>query len=511
MKKLKDEKFYSSVFNFLAILLFGGLFLAGIVYTGHNPEIYDEFVVLEFNNPLLILAFILIGTVFLFLAALLYDKILKKIPGNILLGIFMAAGLILALSYAWTTATEAQADALSLAKVASEINAGIAEPYAVDSYIGVYSHQLGFVTVLRVFFKLFGDFNYKAIQTVFAFLVPLMMLSGSQIIRILLKTRKELAGKCEFFYLLLMFCCLPMYMYVLFVYGDILYTALTLVAAWIMLSTFDRFAWWKAFLFGLICGFEYLCKSNSLIVFVALAIVMIISSIDKGKRKSSLSMLVFMLVFILALPKINDSMYKNLMPNSKAMPSIAWIGMGMNDDYGRAGWHNYYNQIAFEAADYDADKTKVLVLHDIRAVLGVWAHNPLYMLDFLNRKANRQWNAPLYQGIVMNNSFKAELQSGIGAWVYANPSVQLFLEHFMKIYQICMYGFVFLGLILGRKEKKPIMYYCLLIAVFGGFLFSLMWEAKTRYIFPYLMMTIPYFAINVAVVFDKFRGGHRNV
>ena len=43
----------------------------------------------------------------------------------------------------------------------------------------------------------------------------------------------------------------------------------------------------------------------------------------------------------------------------------------------------------------------------------------------------------------------------------------------------------------------PMEWYLLLIAVFGGFLFSLMWEAKTRYILPYLFMQIPYMAMGI--------------
>lgn len=37
----------------------------------------------------------------------------------------------------------------------------------------------------------------------------------------------------------------------------------------------------------------------------------------------------------------------------------------------------------------------------------------------------------------------------------------------------------------------------IMIAVFGGFLFSLLWEAKTRYVFPYLLMELPYAAMGI--------------
>ena len=489
----------------MATVLAAVLFVSAIVYTGYNYEIYDEFVTLKINNPLMIIAFLLAGIGFLTGMSFLYDKLIKKAPRAVVLGVFMIVGFAVAVLYARTTATRAQADALCLATVASEINSGTAGVYAYDSYIGVYSHQLGFVTILRILFRIFGDMNYKAVQTVMAFLVPIIMISGSGFIRILMKDNRELSGKCEFIYLVLSLINIPVYMYVIYVYGDIAYTALSVLGAWILLSALDSFNVFKAVLFGLVCALDYLCKSNSLIVFVAFFVVLVISLLERGKRKASVILLVSMIFFLLIIPKLNDRAYKAYMPGTDSMPSIAWVGMGMNDDYGRAGWNNFYNQIAFAEAGYDAEATGERVKADIRATVGVWAHNPGYMLDFLNRKMNLQWNTPLYQGLVMNNSFDADKQTSLGAFVYGSSGVQLFLQYFMKVFQITMYAVMFFGLLFFGTHRKSIADYVLLIAVFGGFLFSMIWEAKTRYIFPYLVMLVPYFAVFAVLLIDRFR------
>ena len=36
--------------------------------------------------------------------------------------------------------------------------------------------------------------------------------------------------------------------------------------------------------------------------------------------------------------------------------------------------------------------------------------------------------------------------------------------------------------------------YSLLIGIFGGILFTMLWEAKSRYVFPYLLLLLPYAA-----------------
>ena len=70
----------------------------------------------------------------------------------------------------------------------------------------------------------------------------------------------------------------------------------------------------------------------------------------------------------------------------------------------------------------------------------------------------------------------------------------------MKIFQMILYASILCLLIARHKDWMRIDKYVLLIAVFGGFLFSLIWEAKTRYIFPYLLMMLPYMAVGADVI-----------
>ena len=83
----------------------------------------------------------------------------------------------------------------------------------------------------------------------------------------------------------------------------------------------------------------------------------------------------------------------------------------------------------------------------------------------------------------------------------------------MNIYQILVYGGVLFLLAEKRRQWTTIENYILLICVFGGFLFSLMWEAKTRYVFPYFIAMIPYGAAGVWALLEvldrKIRKTHK--
>lgn len=170
--------------------------------------------------------------------------------------------------------------------------------------------------------------------------------------------------------------------------------------------------------------------------------------------------------------------------------------MGLNDDYGQAGWYNGYNYNAFDEVEYDLERAGERARKDLQTYIDLYSDNPRYMLDFFVRKMNAQWNAPMYQGIAMNARIVEE-QPPLVDDIFHHGSVSKLIESMMKIYQLLLYGSILFLLAAKRKYIAQIEWYALLIAVFGGFLFSLIWEAKTRYVLPYLFMQIPYMAVGV--------------
>lgn len=69
---------------------------------------------------------------------------------------------------------------------------------------------------------------------------------------------------------------------------------------------------------------------------------------------------------------------------------------------------------------------------------------------------------------------------------------------FMDQYQSLIFAGVFLWILFGFWKKKDLEQQILLITVFGGFLFHMLWEAKGRYILPYFVMLLPMAAVGLA-------------
>ena len=66
---------------------------------------------------------------------------------------------------------------------------------------------------------------------------------------------------------------------------------------------------------------------------------------------------------------------------------------------------------------------------------------------------------------------------------------------FRNRYIFILYAGAFLGAVhklLARKEDDSIWTNLIFVILIGGFLFSILWENKSRYVMPYVVMLIPY-------------------
>ena len=181
---------------------------------------------------------------------------------------------------------------------------------------------------------------------------------------------------------------------------------------------------------------------------------------------------------------------------ASSIPTFLTIVMGLNDDNGWGGWHNGYDQQTFLAFDCDEEQAQKQAYQDFQDYLAGYRKNPGSMASFFIRKMNNQWNAPMYQSTIMNSESDGQRPVLLESLFQEGKAAKL-VTFGMKLYQLLLYGSILFLLVRKRKDFDRMEEYALLAAVFGGFLFTLVWEAKTRYALPYLFMQIPYMAMGV--------------
>ncbi|MCD7835212.1 MAG: hypothetical protein LUG83_00835 [Lachnospiraceae bacterium] len=493
------EKALTQIFCVICMVLFAVLFGFSLLLSWVNEEFWNEFVYVKEDNVLLNLLGIAAGLILMGLSGFLCEKLPIHKRMDV---IAAAAGVVCtAVSVYWIIAskTEPQGDQANIVSYAVAYKNGDTSSLLKGGYVGIHQQQLGLITFMRVLFLFFGQGNYKAYQYFSALMVFVIIFFGHKIIQ-------RISGnnlKADIIYLLLMLCCIPMYGYTPFVYGEIPSTGMALLAAWILLSVIDSFVWWKLPALAAVCGAMVQLRQNTLIIAAAFIIVVLVKLIQRARKELFFTGLA--VIAGIALMQLGVTMiYKPFISeDTKSTPAVLFIAMGTHDTIeGEPGWFDNYNEDLYSEAEYDYYTASGLGWEEVEKFIDKCVSDPGYAIDFFTLKMNIQWNVPMYQCLVMNNSFYDEPYK-FADDIYFNGNDKE-LEEFMNIYQLLVYGGVLCSLIIMRKRWTSVENWLLLISVYGGFLFSMMWEAKPRYVFPYFILMIPYAAVGIAELLDIY-------
>ena len=499
MKRVISEAGMTGIFHVMATLLFAVFFSTSLFITGVNWEDrHNENIIIEPNSPLRMALIIVVFGGAMLLLGILYDRVLYRCDRNVLLGMVCIASLLIGIYWVRSCGAVPEADQGLVCSYANAFNDGDFQGIMGGRYMARYMQQLGLVTFLRGLFLVFGRDNYTAFQYFSALTVPLLIFSGCQIVRKLSGNN----GKAEMYYLALIVTCFPMYAYTTFVYGDLSSTAVIAFAAWMLLECLEKLTVLRAAALALAVGAAVQLRRNTLIVLIAFCIVILIRLFRKWDW-SVLATGCCVVAGALLLQAAVVGLYRDWWDDTaQEIPAILFIAMGLHDTNGYPGWHDNYEYIVFAENGDDVEVATQIALEDMQFYLQRFRENPGYMWSFYKYKINSQWQAPLYQSLVMNKNIQKE-QHGLVKIIFDEGILSGLIKLYMKAFQLFMYGCILLWLLLRFRKRPPIESYVLLIAVFGGFLFSILWEAKTRYVMPYMLLMIPYFGIGMSDLMDR--------
>ncbi|MCR4588598.1 MAG: hypothetical protein K5682_09355 [Lachnospiraceae bacterium] len=461
----------------------------GLTLTGYNDlPGFEGITLVEERIPYNAACFLAtLGIVFF--VGFLYEKWLYRIPMNILLALACIGSGIVSLCWLRVTLPVPESDQLAVFNCAKEYLQGATWMFDKGGYMSIYQNNLGLMTVHVLLIKLFGETAFVQFQILLGLAVPLLVLSGYKITGYLTEDKKA-----QFIYLFLAVMCIPMYCYTTFVYNDLLSTVLVMVTAWTLLSCHRDFKLYKLLLLGILSGITVAIRTNTVIVFIAFGIVLLVNMLREQKGR----MAAMVLSIVLGIVMIHGLMvwHYQIPENADSVPAMAYINMGLHDGNIGPGWYDGSSLAMFTDSGFDATATTATARAEIRVQMEQNKKDMGAFSDFLKRKMATQWESPMYQCFAMSRQYKETAKDWVRG-LYDRNALAIALERIMKCYQLLVYGGILVVLIriLVSRKQLSIMYYCLLLATFGGFLFSMMWEAKTRYVFPYFLMLIPYAAM----------------
>lgn len=373
-------------------------------------------------------------------------------------------------------------------------------------YFGFFPYQLYLSSLYAVMFRIFGKSSFEMVQNLHAVCVGLTFYFGFCITGELFCGKK---AKCLYLPIALAF--IPLHLYSLFIYGEVLsaFGSMAGIYFWIKANKkengkgklFGYFA-----LTGLFMTVAYFARLSVIIVCIAMFIIQLLIFFKNRKLLP-----VILAAAVLALPVAGQKMvltsieWQTGVKFDHTVPIELRLAMGLQGDVanGQApGAYNSYPIATFSENQYDREISIQEGNQYIQERLAEWIQNPGDALLFFKTKLLNQWNEPSYSAFTVTR-FMDEPKEWISSMYYGRVNEMLYA--LLNQYQAVFYLAVFIYMVMLFRGSNEIAYLPGLVAI-GGFLFSAIWEAKSRYILPYIVILIPCFAGGMVIFYDKLAG-----
>ncbi|MDE6516773.1 MAG: glycosyltransferase family 39 protein, partial [Acetatifactor sp.] len=343
----------------------------------------------------------------------------------------------------------------------------------MTGYIYMCPHQYG-LTFLYEIFLAFGG-GYRLLQYINVLMVMCTIWCSYALMEELFEDVRAslyvLLGNLLFF---------PMWIYVNYVYGELLSIGFSMLGIWLLVRGCHRKKNICILLSLLSLSVAVLARSNVLVVLIAVCIAMLIHSLRQRSLKMLAVAVLTLLVPLGAIGAMRLSYeWRSGIRIEGGIPASMYVAMGMQRTSGGAGVYNGYNNAVFRGeAGSDEEKANEMALAYIRGRMQEFMADTTMARDFYKEKIQEQWNEPTVCSLVMTATFE-QPPTGIVEKLYYGSWQQRYRDY-MNRYMTVLYLGVILYCVLGLARGTDILQCLLLIGVIGGFLFSILWEAKSR-------------------------------
>jgi 4-amino-4-deoxy-L-arabinose transferase-like glycosyltransferase len=249
---------------------------------------------------------------------------------------------------------------------------------------------------------------------------------------------------------------------------------------------------------ALFCAAAVYMKPNAWIFVVSIAIALALTAMRK-RRWTPLIAAVIAVIVCVPLPKIAQKAYETRIGVGfgEGYPMSSWMAMGMQESWMASGWYNGYSQEMYKTYGKDIEAIKQRNAQDISQRLDIFAEDPDYAYWFYQDKFSSQWNEATFESIWVSTVCETYGERSIlaksmydGRW----PGV-VYEKAMDYALQLIYAGFLLSTFIMLKKRKTEQLVFP--IAILGGILFHLLFEANVKYALSYLPLFAPLAAYGI--------------
>lgn len=456
----------------------------------HSPEIPVNAADSKAQNIMVLVLFMLLFLALAELEGKLSPKTRKLVKGISLFVMLLWVGGV---SIWWVCSAERilGSDPLMICNTAASFSRGDYGCLDLGQYCDKYPYQLGLIAVMELVFLVAGTDNFFAYEVVCAVMAPCIAYIGYRIVGEI--TDSMAAGVC---YCLTMLGCLPLMFYTSWVYGEVPGIFFSMLAVLLLLRYSNKKRW--GYLAGAVLSLAMavLVRSNSAVLVIALCIAAFLQAARQRDKRLFAAAFCAIIVPCLAHGGVGQMYeWRSGKEVSEGLPFTAAVSLGLQEVGDRFGWDyaTYDGRIYWEV-DSDKERAGEIYRRDIEERLEIFKEQPSYAVHFFVEKQLSQWNAPLYQAYYFNHNYKEWPEEG--SFLY-----RLATEYFVWMLRICdrLQFILYMGMLFyflfGVNKDSNMLHHVLPIMIIGGFFFSLLWEAKTRYVLLYYVGMFPMAAL----------------
>ena len=397
------------------------------------------------------------------------------------------------------------ADSQTVIITAEEIFKG-QENLTYRNYIQYYPQQLNLALTFTAIFKLFNSTNIEILQYLNVVANVLTILG---LYAITFEIGKEIKiNKIIFWIISLSF--IPVILLSMFVYGDFIGLVFAIWSVFFAIR-YKKYKKKRYFLYSaILIMMACFIRMNYLVLAIAIAIYWLMDFLEKEDRnKKDLIKLLISIILLVAITIIPNKIIKNLfckqynLNPEKSFSSIIYLYMGMSESPRGSGWYNSeVHEIFTLSMEENSDNEQILeekCYPQVKERVKFLVIHPTKMIKFYTKKTITMWADPTMAFRFYNSIYPEEIN--IEDYPIVNNILNLNAYSSIQLYQKALLFLIYGGTIFAiwhqrKKLNKETIFLCLIFL--GGFGFHILWEAKSRYIIPYVLILIPVASIGIS-------------
>lgn len=481
------------IIYFVGILYLTIIIILNLFFTANLDA--SEHITININSAIYFVGIILVGTLIYIITKIINIKLHKnansesRIKKRLLIGVVV---IYIVFNIIWVISVRPPVvgDQVHVCNLAQTFYRGDLEEFLpnmtyagipLSEYMQLYHQQIPLAFVYSIIFKIIHFDNMEILRLLNVIGNILIIVALYKIIKQLNKNYK--VNKILMFTLILTFVSLPMLS--TFIYGDIPSIALCLFSVYFMMKYTETKKIIYPIVSALLTMIAYMMRMNSLIFIIATVIYLILNFLKefkKNTKKNNCIDVIIILIYIV-VSIVPSTLVKNYwldkynMKKDEAYPNISYILMAMEDSPRGNGW---YNESIGEPALKNPLTIKDEYYDRIKERITYFLKNPRYAFDFYTMKIASMWTENTYSAIRSNLTQENDPLENATAPI----------TFYQKILMIIICSCSLIVLIQNRKNLSIDIIFLLTIFV-GGFTFHILWEAKSRYIIPYIVVLMP--------------------